>query len=360
MPDVPEDEPTLQPFSNPENGQQNYVFRVNTLNINSSFSTPHPNHTSFLSEPLLFHTETGLSSYSEPRRPRGRPKTTTNVPLADPRLPSVPLNTENYTLQSQLREYPPLLPPFTPPSPITPSLSSQHHVNYSNHRVPLISSSPFIGTPVPVDSTESDELNISHEIPIPTTIIPPSVHMPAKHSLPTPPHSITTSEFSHSLPNFRSPRMSREEKLDKAMDYLLNQLQYNSIAEFISVYFQQIPRGSMDIFTARHKLSLRAFLQGQTQVKPVHLVELMFNHRYSFPSHKCADKEFHRQTAYSTSIVPASIKYARCSISSWATQMIGKHVHREMENAIYPSITPDNPDGTPIISHHSCSTCSIC
>ncbi|THU93734.1 hypothetical protein K435DRAFT_669640, partial [Dendrothele bispora CBS 962.96] len=91
------------------------------------------------------------------------------------------------------------------------------------------------------------------------------------------------------------------------------------------------------------------FLQGQTQVKPVHLVELMFNHRYSFPLHKCADKEFHRQTAYSTSIVPASIKYARCSISSWATQMIGKHVHREMENAIYPSITPDNSDSTPII-----------
>ncbi|THV01138.1 hypothetical protein K435DRAFT_655980 [Dendrothele bispora CBS 962.96] len=121
-----------------------------------------------------------------------------------------------------------------------------------------------------------------------------------------------------------------------ALTYLLDELNYNSVAEFFFSYLQPIPRGSGNtVVSPRHRSSLKLFLQGQANIKPVNIVERMFDHRYSYPSPNCVDKAAQRDSAYSPSLSPNTIRYSRCSLSSWAVQKVGDRVYRDVEKLIY-------------------------
>ncbi|THU75824.1 hypothetical protein K435DRAFT_706323, partial [Dendrothele bispora CBS 962.96] len=85
-----------------------------------------------------------------------------------------------------------------------------------------------------------------------------------------------------------------------------------------------------------------------TATKPVEIVDAMFNHRYSFPSSRCQDKEAEINMAYSPSIPPHAIKYCHCSLSTWAAQVIGNRVYREIKNLVFYSPDPDDSDCPPI------------
>ncbi|KAE9403800.1 hypothetical protein BT96DRAFT_777099, partial [Gymnopus androsaceus JB14] len=122
------------------------------------------------------------------------------------------------------------------------------------------------------------------------------------------------------------------ERLDRAMDVILNELGYSSVADFFLSYIQQIPCGSSQSFSNQHRNSVWAFLQGRTKVKLVEIVEQMYCHQYSYPSYKSS--QFHEQDlAFSLGSIPASIHYARCLISSWATQLVGNCAQRLVASA---------------------------
>ncbi|KAF5336808.1 hypothetical protein D9758_015849 [Tetrapyrgos nigripes] len=203
----------------------------------------------------------------------------------------------------------------------------------------------------PADLVEEDQLNLAVDIPVYPHIIPPSIDGPVEHPLPTSPTSVpgtSRAEFVHSLPALRKPKISNDARFQAAMEYLLDELKYESVVDFFYEYLEPLPPGSIDPFIARRKLKLQAFLGGRTRVKPIDLIQRMYYHRYSFPSRRCVDKEKERKAAFSPSEPPATIKYARCSISAWATQLVGEHVHREMEKAIHPAkpLDPDQDSGS--------------
>ncbi|THU82314.1 hypothetical protein K435DRAFT_691776, partial [Dendrothele bispora CBS 962.96] len=139
-------------------------------------------------------------------------------------------------------------------------------------------------------------------------------------------------------------RLPKDQKLNSAITYLFDELHYASVAEFFYDFVEPIPPGSSQAFGERHRASLQAFLQGRMKVKSVELVVRMFNHRYSFPSTRCKDYVEERSKSYSLSILSLStIKYARCSLSSWATQIVGNRVYRDMKDLIHPKPNDNKP-----------------
>ncbi|THU99509.1 hypothetical protein K435DRAFT_939012 [Dendrothele bispora CBS 962.96] len=141
------------------------------------------------------------------------------------------------------------------------------------------------------------------------------------------------------------------------MEYLVQELKYTSVAEFFYDYLEPIPRRSSNNFDTSHRNSVSSFLQGRMQVKPVDLVQRIFDHRYSFPSSRCKNKDEERKKSYSDSLDPRNISYARCSLSTWATQAIGSRVYRDIQKLIHPS--PILDDDTPHISSRLVSSANL-
>ncbi|THU78559.1 hypothetical protein K435DRAFT_588157, partial [Dendrothele bispora CBS 962.96] len=123
---------------------------------------------------------------------------------------------------------------------------------------------------------------------------------------------------------------------------------YDSIPDFFYSYLEQIPRHSSHDFDESHRTSLAFFLRGRNKVKPVEIVQRMFDHRYSFPSDTCNNKDDERSKAYSPVLDPREIRYARCSLSSWATQVVGNRAYHDMWKLTHAELDPK--DGGPQIS----------
>lgn len=64
-------------------------------------------------------------------------------------------------------------------------------------------------------------------------------------------------------------------------------------------------------------------------MKPAEIVSRMYNHQYGHPTFKSKALD-ERKLAFSSHTDPASIKYAKFSISSWTTQLVGDCAHREV------------------------------
>jgi len=93
------------------------------------------------------------------------------------------------------------------------------------------------------------------------------------------------------------------------MELIIDELQYASMAEFFGAYVQPILR--------------------RTKVKPAEIVSRMYNHQYGHPTFKSKALD-ERKLAFSSHTNSASIHYANFFISSWATQLVGDHAHREV------------------------------
>ncbi|THU86115.1 hypothetical protein K435DRAFT_868618 [Dendrothele bispora CBS 962.96] len=220
--------------------------------------------------------------------------------------------------------------------------ASQTHPGYSIHSHILILAplTPAVGLPSPNNASGTpSKINVPFNLPSasPSMYIPPT---PSCSSVPL------QSAFVHK----KQPRnyCSKRQKITLAMDYLVNHLKFHSVAEFFHEYLQQIPRGSSTEFDDAHRASLLAFLQRRAKVKPVDIVQRIFNHRYSFPSSRSKNTNEERSKSYSPSLSPQDISYARCSLSTWATQLVGDRAYCDMYNLTHPSI--DSGGDTPNIS----------
>ncbi|KAE9383526.1 hypothetical protein BT96DRAFT_1032452 [Gymnopus androsaceus JB14] len=148
--------------------------------------------------------------------------------------------------------------------------------------------------------------------------------------------------FSHSRPPVHPSKMSDSERLEKAIEFIVDELNYPSVAEFFTTYIQQIPRDTSASFGDRHCRTLKAFLQGRTKVKPVEIVKKIYGHRYSYPSYKSSQKEVQSLLCFHPSMPPKDINYACPSVSTWATQLVGKHVEKSMQDLTHDPPVPDS------------------
>jgi hypothetical protein len=217
---------------------------------------------------------------------RGYNKTVNKPPLTIPAIPATPDNAD-YTLLS----------------PITLKNSSQTRS--------LVSDTPHCQD-VTLDATR-------RVLPTP----PPS----SAFNVPPPPGDC----------RLRAPRRNKEDKLRDALaglDRLLHDMPdlygIEDIGELFRLLLYLPPEeDSSDSRSPTHIHMVAAFLGGHMGFLPSHLVNGIYNHRYSFPSWKAKNIR-ERELAFSTDASVGDIHYARPAISSLASQIVGEKVHQEV------------------------------
>ncbi|EEB88770.1 hypothetical protein MPER_13214 [Moniliophthora perniciosa FA553] len=172
---------------------------------------------------------------------------------------------------------------------------------------------------------------------MPPTPVTPSTSLPAAehavYDLPRPDVTVRWADhvdatFEHSQSRLRAAKLSEGEKMDKALEYILDDLGYDSLGEFSTKLFGTI-------VSERQRRVIRAFLQGRSSVKPIDLCKAIYDNRYSYPSYRSAHIE-ERQTAL-TATDPTTLRYARCQILCWSRILVGSRVHDEIGNLTLPS-----------------------
>lgn len=262
-----------------------------------------------------------------PSRQRGRTSRYA-APLPIPQIPQTPSNTTDYVFKTPQNPPTPLLPSAALPSPLTPSFLTASGIPLSES----FSDTQFLSTrAIETSSDPLPEISYPRFQPMESSRPKSPVHNWMHHINPN---------FQHSLPSLRPPRMSESQRLERAIEVIVDELHYSSVAHFFAAYVQQIPRGSSATFSNSHRNTLKAFLQGQTQVKPVDIVDMLYCHRYSNPSYRSNQRD-ERDLAFDPYTSPSSINYAKSSISAWATQLVGKQVSKSMKDLTHDPPKPD-------------------
>ncbi|KAE9401677.1 hypothetical protein BT96DRAFT_991843 [Gymnopus androsaceus JB14] len=124
-------------------------------------------------------------------------------------------------------KYPP--PLSIPQIPVTPSYASSYAPTMPRHpATPLLPSATFLSPVTPSTFIGSNADNANQFTPD------------------------ITAKFSHLLPPLCPAKMLDSHRIERALEVLLDELHYSLVAEFISVYLQQIPRDSSESFGKRH------------------------------------------------------------------------------------------------------------
>jgi hypothetical protein len=203
----------------------------------------------------------------------------------------------------------PVIPPLSPRLPqYTPTLRSPLSLNpsYSTSAPPLLDCSPAPShSPEPLQSTPSTGLALLTEI---------------IHPLQT---------------RLRAPKRSHEQKMmdlvqavDKVLDCVHEQ-GFTSIPHFLDIFFLIPPQGVEhdDPRSPRHIHSVSSFLTGNDTFKASHLIERLYRHPSGYPRYSSARRE---ETELAFTPSTSRIHYARPALASWALDIVGEKVYREV------------------------------
>ena len=125
----------------------------------------------------------------------------------------------------------------------------------------------------------------------------------------------------------RSFRRNQWEKADDILRLIQND--FASLGDFLSTVFDNRAHGTKDYRSARHRSMVSALLTGESNVKTIDIIIQIYSHRDGHP--KLLSKNVHEwELAFSPTVSPSSILHARQSLSTWATQLVGDAVHREV------------------------------
>ena len=117
---------------------------------------------------------------------------------------------------------------------------------------------------------------------------------------------------------------------------------FDNLAEFLDALFTNIECGSAHTRIQRHWHMVRLFLQGKATIKPVTIVEKIYNHWYSFPAPK-STKLHERNLAFDPCTIPNTIDYAWPSMSCWALRLVGNCAYKEIGNLAQTDSQTDIP-----------------
>ncbi|KAE9393582.1 hypothetical protein BT96DRAFT_999357 [Gymnopus androsaceus JB14] len=158
------------------------------------------------------------------REGKGR-KIQKNLPLIIPRIPSTPSNASEYTLASSKNPSTPLLLSAALPSPITPLFQTNGSITAS-------SAPPSRASGIELSPDDPSALNMFSTVDRSIQSAIPAKSMWTQFSNPN---------FSHLLPRLCPAKMTDSERLERAMEVILDELHYPTVADFFASYIQQIP-----------------------------------------------------------------------------------------------------------------------
>ncbi|KAF9061609.1 hypothetical protein BDP27DRAFT_1428782 [Rhodocollybia butyracea] len=158
-------------------------------------------------------------------------------PLPIPIIPSTPSNAPSYALTMPSNISTPLLPLAALPSPITPSF----HID--SDPMNIRSSANILGLEFSpeINSGTSSGLDLSPDIPTSSLWSSDT----SRQSVAVPRRTfLSDSAFSQLLPSVHKTRMTESNCLENAIEFIVDELGFSTVAEFFALYLQQIPRGS--------------------------------------------------------------------------------------------------------------------
>lgn len=121
----------------------------------------------------------------------------------------------------------------------------------------------------------------------------------------------------------REPKRNEWAKIQDIITLITND--FESIGKFLYLLFQSFPRGE-DVRRPNHVAAVAAFLQGSGNYNMGMVIDRIYNHRQSQPSHQSDETRL----AFSPDMEVQSIRHARPCLSSWATQLIGRKVYQQV------------------------------
>ncbi|KAJ7270714.1 hypothetical protein B0H12DRAFT_1008802 [Mycena haematopus] len=109
------------------------------------------------------------------------------------------------------------------------------------------------------------------------------------------------------------------------MDIVLHCIEDNfkSLGHFMETLSKNFPVGSSDPRSDYHRRVVSSWLAGRTVFRPAHFVEAVYRNRYSVPCHDSTHVDELEQS-FDTRCDPKTLYYARPSLSTWATQLVGQ------------------------------------
>ncbi|KAJ7762259.1 hypothetical protein B0H16DRAFT_1884208 [Mycena metata] len=161
---------------------------------------------------------------------------------------------------------------------------------------------------------------------------------------PLPPIAYTAPDFSHTQPRMRSEKQTAEEKsLDKfaAVEDLLKTWPFESIGDFLAILFYNKPRGDIDPRGTTHAHAVARFLRGRDTIKMSDILPLLYHHKASYPTKKCADSH-EKKCMFSTSGPENHSNHARPFMSTWAVRLVANEARKQIGRATRDD--PDRPD----------------
>lgn len=143
-------------------------------------------------------------------------------------------------------------------------------------------------------------------------------HLVLDENIPEPPSS---------QPRMRAPQRSTYHKVD---DMITNG-GFDSLGQLLKTLFYCPPRSSTgpDPRSASHISWVASLLQGSSNISIGDIIKLIYNHRESQPNGDSV-YAYEADWAFSAHTDPSAIHHAGPSLSSWATQLVNKAVHREI------------------------------
>ncbi|KAK7019387.1 hypothetical protein VNI00_018100 [Paramarasmius palmivorus] len=153
---------------------------------------------------------------------------------------------------------------------------------------------------------------------------------------------------------FSRPKKTKEERdlnelkrelvaVDECLRFIQEKMGYSRFLDRV-LWTPSTRCGSEDYRTAYHKQCVQHHLQGRDDFKPIHYIRKLYSHPYSNPSYRSQHLD-EREKAFSLTVDPASLHYARIQISAFSAQLCARRASREV--GILTRDDPDHPDDPP-------------
>jgi hypothetical protein len=124
----------------------------------------------------------------------------------------------------------------------------------------------------------------------------------------------------------RKPGQSKWQKADNIVHLITKE--FRSLGAFLEILFHVRDASVNDPRTPSHKLQVTAFLEGQSNVRMAHIIDLIYCHPQGWPPK--GDTESDLYFAPPDVAAPNDIKFARPALSTWALQLVGPDIRREV------------------------------
>ncbi|KAJ7602744.1 hypothetical protein DFH06DRAFT_1351097 [Mycena polygramma] len=140
-------------------------------------------------------------------------------------------------------------------------------------------------------------------------------------------------------PRLRAPKRTQWQKADAILNLITKE--FRSLGLFLEILFHVRDFSVHDPRTDSHKHMVTTFLGGESNVGMGDIIDLIYRHPQSRPYNADPESRMYFSPPGGT---PRNIRFARPALSTWALQIVGREMHRQI--GILTQDDPNDPEDT--------------